>query len=74
MAEIIEVLDEGNQVVLIFPDNTTLADYDRAQVSDPPFDYHRIEARALDLRTRLDDFLDDLRRLPPFRTPVAGRA
>lgn len=64
---VVEVVDEGNNVVLIFADDETLADYDRAQTSGEVFDFSRIERQALDLTAKIDSFLDDLRKLT--RTP-----
>lgn len=62
--DLIEVVDEANQVVLIFPDDATLADYDRSQIDRSiPFDYARIEQQALALSDRLASFVDDLRLL-----------
>lgn len=61
--DVIEVVDEGNNVLLIFPDKATLSDYDRAQLDGEEFDFDRIERQALDLAAKLDSFLDDLREL-----------
>ena len=60
--DLIEVIDEANQVVLIFPDEATLSDYERAELSPPVvFDYDRIAQQALDLQDRLGFFLAELR-------------
>ena len=59
--DLIEVVDEANDVVLIFPDLSTLSDYERSEL-DPsvPFDFARIEQQALELRDRLGFFLREL--------------
>lgn len=60
--DLIEVIDEANEVVLVFPDQAALNDYERSEL-DPsiPFDFARIAQQALDLQDRLGFFLAELR-------------
>lgn len=64
-SEVIEIVDESNNVILIFSDPLTFADYEAAELNGTDFDYARIEQQVQDLSAKLDSFLDDLRKLYP---------
>lgn len=58
-SDVVEVVDEGGNVVLIF-DNDGFAAYEEAERTGQEFDLERIRSQALELRDKLDLFLTDL--------------
>ena len=62
-SEVTEIIDEANNVVLIFTDADTFADYEKAELTGGDFDFNRIEQQVLELSQKLDNFLEGLREI-----------